>query len=87
MAQCLFTVQDTFAIADRGTIVAPGMPHQLLDDIRIGDTVELRKPDGSVADAQIKGMDLLRRKPDQPVALLLGLEKEKIPHGTEIWSK
>src|SRR5262245_4415703 len=87
MPQRLFTVEDTFAVADRGTIVVPGMPHELVGRIRAGDTVELRRPDGSVAEAQIRGMHLFGRTGDQPVALLLSVEKDNVPRGTEIWIK
>ena len=83
----LLVVEDAFAIADRGVIVAP--------DVDLGDggsrqiAVELRRPDGTscvaVALAQVPFVDPPRAHGLRHVLRFATLEKSEIPIGTEIW--
>jgi hypothetical protein len=88
MARRLFTVEDTFLIEGRGIVPVPGIEPQGDERFRIGDSIILKRPDGSEIEWQIGGLELLcpRPRPDEVVVLLRGLGKDDIPIGTEIWS-
>ncbi len=84
----LVVVEETFAIADRGVIVAP--------DVDLGDgsarsiAVEVRRPDGTTVQAEARAevpfVNPLRL-PLRPrhVLRFATLTKADLPTGTEIW--
>jgi hypothetical protein len=89
----LLTVEVTFAIRERGVILAPDIPISGFNGPRF-QTVTLKRPDGSTltmqAEFNIPFINPLRPD-DQPhavgyVCMLKGIEKPEIPVGTEIWS-
>ena len=84
----LVVVEDVFAIGERGVVVVP--------DVDFGDGkprlfgVELRRPDGTVvqaeAEATIPFVAPLQVPPRlRHVVRLIGLAKADVPIGTEIW--
>ena len=84
----LLIVEDAFAIAGRGTIVAP--------DVDLGDatpqrlTVELRRPDGTVMSAEASAHVPFIDPPSIPprarhVLVFPTMTKADLPAGTEIW--
>jgi hypothetical protein len=98
----LFVVEDAFTIKGRGIILLPGVridehgPFAREEVIfKIGDKVELRRPDGSVLTTEIVGSDFLSaarlqgNSPEQPrhvaIRLALSLERTDVPPGTEVW--
>jgi hypothetical protein len=51
MGRHLFTVQATFFINNRGVVACPGLTPRDGETVRIGDPLELRRPDGTVSRA------------------------------------
>jgi hypothetical protein len=87
MARCLIVVEDAFLIKSRGLIVLPGLVPQGDERFRVGDPVLLKRPDGSLRQCPIGGIEMFSTPPrgDYPI-LLVGFGKEDAPIGTEIWS-
>ena len=83
----LLTVQDTFLIEGLGVIVTPAIPGP---DYTGPESVSalLRKPSGeeSVAQAKLQiPMVSPPRKVCSHLCLLVGITKQDVPIGTEIW--
>jgi translation elongation factor EF-Tu-like GTPase len=92
MARRLIVVEDRFVIKGRGVVVLPGIVPEEDERIRVGDQVEIRRPDGSLLGWSIGGIEIFstpmarpRESWDYPI-LLIGLEKDDVPVGSEIWS-
>ena len=89
MGRHLFTVEDAFAIRQRGVIVVPGITPEDGEVFRIGDPLELRRPDGTRRRTTIAGIEMFgRRDLTAPVPILLpkDITKDDVPIGTEVWS-
>lgn len=88
MARRLCTVEDTFFIEGRGLIPVPGIIPQGEERFRIGDSLLLKRPDGSTVSSAIAGFEMIHWPlPRQDIVILLkGLAKDDVPIGTEIWS-
>jgi|SRR5580692_11353064 hypothetical protein len=88
-ARCLFVVSDTFAIKGRGLVLIPGIKPEGDERFRVGDIVELRKPDKAIARVKISGIEMLYPPPPNgglPIMLKDMTEKNDVPLGTEVWS-
>ena len=80
MAHLIFKVAGTFTIEGRGVCASPG---GWGDGIaRVGDAIELRRPDGSVLRTSIRQLTY----PHRDILLPAELAKSDIPPGTEIWT-
>ena len=89
MGRKLFTVEDTFVIRQRGVVVVPGIAPLGEEKFRIGDPLELRRPDGTRRQTAIAGLEMFHRpEPSAAFPLLLpqDITKEDVPIGTEVWS-
>jgi hypothetical protein len=89
MKRLLFTVADSFEITGRGLVIIPGIIPRDDERFRVGDAIELRRPDGTVFHARIAGLELLNPTPPDhsiPVLMPLGISKQDAPLGTEVWS-
>lgn len=87
MARRLFTVEDTFAIRERGLVLAPGIIPEGEERFRVGDPITLLRPDGSSIEAKIGGLELLDPNRRRDVVIMLkGMTKSDVPIGTEVWS-
>ena len=65
----------------------PGIIPVQNEYFRIGDSIVLRKPDGTSSNAQIGGLEMLDPNPSYEVVIMIKeLTKEDIPIGTEVWS-
>lgn len=87
--RCLFVIAATFAVKGRGIALAPGISPEGDERFRVGDTVELRKPDATVVRTKIKGIEILSPIPPSRAFVILLAEtfkKEDVPIGTEVWS-
>jgi hypothetical protein len=86
VASRLFVVTDTFAIADRGLVLAPGpVPGA---KVQFGDVVELRRADGTTARGRVVGLATTGtqiQKAGVPM-MLAGVGAQDAPAGTEVWS-
>ena len=83
----LTTVTDTFQITSRGLVVVPS-PFVGSYDGPAKRQVELRRPDGSSAEATLH-VQYVFPKPTPPVPtwelIFRDLVKDDVPIGTEIW--
>lgn len=92
MSRVLFTVEDRFLIRGRGLILVPGLPPGSGDQFRAGDSIVLKRPDGSPLSWSIGALEMIFEQPLRPLherhvpILLLGLGKEDVPVGTEVWT-
>lgn len=87
MARRLFTVEDTFSVRDRGLVLIPGIIPMHHERFGTGDPITLLRPDGSVMDTKIGGLEMLDPNPNCDVVILLkGMLKTEVPVGTEVWS-
>ena len=83
----LLTVCDTFLVEGRGVIVVPEISVDSYSGAR-SRHVTLRKPDGqSVSASAVLDIPLVSPPPPAPYYLctLIGLIKNEVPIGTEIW--
>lgn len=98
----LFVVEDFFTIKGRGITLLPGVR---LDEhgpfaneeiiFKVGDKIELRRPDGTVLKTKIAGVHLpsfKRTEGDPPeehrylwINFARQLERSDVPDGTEVW--
>jgi translation elongation factor EF-Tu-like GTPase len=85
MSRHLFTVEDTFTIRGRGTVLVPGIVPEGGERFRIGDALRLRRPDGSEVEATIDGIEFFS-VPAGTYPIVVGLPKLDVPLGTEVWS-
>lgn len=88
----LFIVEDAFQITDRGCVLVPGpSAGPGGPTVRVGDPIRLVKPDGEVIDTEIRGIEMLGRRPrpkviTAPILLPLDITKEQVPVGTRVLS-
>ena len=82
----LFTVTDTFALRERGTVLV-----SRLSDVRgilaVGDQVEdLRFPDGRTVRSRVTGVEFFTGPPtsDQAVGVVLADVVDGVPQGTTV---
>jgi len=88
----LFTVQDVFEIEGRGVVLSPGyLTH--VDQLAYGDSVGLRRPDGTVLVAQVKSIEMVTYPADypseqrrSPFLIGPGFTQDDVPEGTQVWS-
>jgi hypothetical protein len=87
MARLLFTVTDRFYLPGRGVIPFPGIVPVEDERFRRGDSLLLKRPDGSEIQARIGGFELPNPNPGLVVVVnLLELTKDDVPIGTQVWS-
>jgi hypothetical protein len=88
MAVLLSIVDDVFQIAGRGSVVvAPGIPRFGNLELKVGDPLRLRLPDGRRTQTTVGGIEMASPPHPDFIPLLLGngLTKHDVPIGTEIW--
>ena len=88
MSRLLSTVEDVFQLGGgHGVVVVPGIPRESEGRVKAGDRVSLRRPDGTEKRSTIVGLEMA--SPPHPVSipilLGLGVTKDDIPIGTELW--
>ena len=86
MARKLFNVEDSFTVHHRGTMLLPGLIPEGDERFRIGDTLRLRRPDGTELRVAVDGFDFFHPGPNGEYAVLIALPKAEVPRGTEVWS-
>jgi hypothetical protein len=82
-------VEDILRITGRSVCVLPGLPKEPLPNtIRVGDVVELRRPDGTFLRTEIGGIAharTLKGASEWPLRFPEPITEADIPIGTEIW--
>lgn len=85
----LTVVEEVFTISGRGTVITPAFPKGGSKfPIWTGDTIQLRRADGSSTETHIRGIEHLKRiKGGSNWGLLLPPEvtTADVPVGTAIW--
>lgn len=87
-AQLLFKVKDVFSISGEGLILGPGVP-RVGPSVKIGDAIEIRRPDGSTLSTKVGGLGMFGGPPlAEAVPLLIPVPgtKEQVPPGSEVWT-
>lgn len=87
--RCLFKVSDAIEIRGHGIALFPGIIAIDDEKYRIGTVVELHRPNGSVVQTKIAGIELGTPIPKDHSFIIILKEpscKEDIPIGTEVWS-
>ena len=82
----LFKVADVFIVQGRGLVLVPASPPTAV--IRVGERVELLRPDGSRISSRVAAIEFLCAppKPCKHVYMLPSdFPAEDVPVGTEIW--
>jgi hypothetical protein len=86
---CLIIVEDVVVITRRGFFVMPGLPVDTLPyKIRVGDKIELRRPNGSCISTVIAGIEqakLIKGGSAYPLRQPESIRAVDVPIGTEIW--
>ena len=81
------TVAAVFLLAQRGVIIVPVEPWDV--PLKVGATLELRKPDGTYLITHVRGVEMSNPpRLDGKVGLLVGdasLSKDDVPPGTEVY--
>jgi translation elongation factor EF-Tu-like GTPase len=89
MMRMVSTIEDVFEILGRGLVVIPGVPLAGNFNIKAGDMVRLKRPDGTHFTTKMRGIEMIGRSAEairaMPVCLGSDLSKEAVPVGTEIW--
>lgn len=80
MPELIFRVAETFTIEGRGVCATPG--EWGVGRARVGDAIELRRPDGSSLAASVIAIT----HPHRDILLPAEIAKSDIPAGTEIWT-
>ena len=88
MGRRLFVVEDSFVIKGHGLVLVPGLLPEGDERFRVGDSISLRKPDGSAIATRIGALEFLCPNPRGEVVIMLkNLTKTDVPVGTEVWSE
>jgi hypothetical protein len=87
MGRQLFTVQATFVIANRGVVACLGLTPGDGETFRIGDPLELRRPDGTVLQTRIAGIAVnVGPEGGHDVLFPPEVSREDVTVGTQVWS-
>lgn len=84
MRTFLSRVEHVLEVADRGCVVAPGIPRSSNARVKIGDCIWLTRPDGSEVKTLVLGVEIGGGNPEAGIPILLGSEltRDDIPLGT-----
>ena len=89
MPERLLIVEDVIRSRGRGIVLIPEADWYSIP-LRVGDPVELRRPDGSSVGTIVRAIECIAPTHDGPrrYAILLSPELEKcdVPPGTEVWT-
>ena len=83
-------VEANFAIEERGTVIAPGIPRTPKCDLKRGDMIVLISPTTEKAfTAEIKEVGMLSPPSPKgwPIQLDRSVSKEDVPEGTQVWMR
>lgn len=91
MSHYQYTVQQVFTIYGRG-IALVGFVAEYYKSFHFGDRIEVKRPDGSVVCAEIKGVEyppsvkpLGKRPENTRYGVIVDLPIEEVPMGSEVW--
>jgi hypothetical protein len=87
MGTFVFRIDDVFQISGRGCVVTPGIPKTGGFQLRVGDPLLLKLPDGSEIRTTLRGIEMggAPEFPGRPILLGAELTKDQVPIGTEVW--
>jgi hypothetical protein len=92
VATYYFTAEEVFTIVGRGAALV-GFAAGQYGCFHVGDSIEVKRPDGSVVCARISGVEYppsvkrIGRHSENPrYALILELPIDDVPIGSEVWA-
>lgn len=92
MAKYLFTVEWVSHIPTRGILLTPGVTVDDYRNLEVGNTLELRRPDGTTLDTHIAGFYRFtktaraqRQTATRDLLLPQDIRADDVPRGTEVW--
>ena len=85
MGRLLFAVEAVFPIRQWGVVAFPGVVPRQGEVFRVGDALELRRPDGATVKTFIAGLELVHVPVSRGGVPVL-LPQDDVPIGTEVWS-
>ena len=86
----LLVMEDSVLITGRGRVLAPGLPSTAKLFVKAGDAARLIRPDGSVTDTVIQGVEAVHlRRVEQPqmifmITLPKAVTADETPKGTRL---
>ena len=80
----LSVVADVFEIAGRGCVIVPGIPGNSTLRIRVGDPVHLVRPDKTILETYVAGLEFFSGGGSAPLLLPPEIQKSDVPIGTEV---
>jgi hypothetical protein len=87
MGRLLFVVSDVVVIKGRGIALFAGIRPIGEEVFHAGETILLRKPDGSSVTTKIGSLAFVCPNPRNEIQVMLTtLRKDDVPVGTEVWS-
>ena len=85
----LFAIEDVFDITGRGCVLAPGIPHSLGLNIRIGAHLLIVSPFGGRIRTQISSFEMLHTRTHglshAPFAVSSEIKKEQLELGSKVF--
>jgi len=85
---CLFTVEFVLKLPNRPIALFPGLPRELPSTIRVGDKIELRRPDGARITTTIAGIEhakMIKGGSQWPLRLPDTVKSDDVSEGTQVW--
>jgi hypothetical protein len=86
MSEAQFTVENVYTIRGRGVVLLPGVTFEQYTRTKVGDTLVIRRPDGSVLHAVVRGVEyppsVHSREPIQRYGVLVDLHE--VPVGSTV---
>jgi hypothetical protein len=84
----IMTVAHIIALSDKPVLLCPGLPKDPQRTIRVGDKIELRRPDGTRVSTILAGIEhakMLNGVSQWPLRLPNSIGTIDVPVGTEVW--
>jgi translation elongation factor EF-Tu-like GTPase len=82
----LFVIEDVFAIKDRGVVACGKLADPECARYYVGDTVEIRRRDGSAVQAVISGIPMGMLATGMADVLLRGVSGSDVGAGDQVWA-
>ncbi len=84
----LFQIEDVFDIRGRGCVLVPGVPYALGLDVKSGEPLLIRTPDGKQVRTNIADFEMIncgRPMAHAPFSLPRSVEKSSLPVGSTVY--
>ncbi|MCA9217989.1 MAG: hypothetical protein KDB27_33190 [Planctomycetales bacterium] len=88
MPRVLLTVEDSFVVEGQGVVLLPKLEPIGDEVFRAGDPIQIRRPDGTVFQTRMHGVEYLTTSTESFLVILLpkNVAQSEVPVGSEVWS-